>query len=109
MSKKTVAMAVFAVFLSSVMMSACSLLPQSEKPETSPETETTKMNPSEKSGDTTKTGTVAENEGRFYLQGSGPAPQEIDSYTVDLKSYVGQTVTVTGQYSGDTLFVGSIK
>lgn len=78
-----------------------------------PTTKTTKSgnNPSatEKSGTTTKTGKITSNGGVFSLQEAGQTPKEIDSYAVDLSKYVGKTVTVTGQYSGDTLFVGSVK
>lgn len=63
----------------------------------------------EKVGTTTKTGTISESAGRFYLQEMGQTPKEIDSYTVELDVYVGQNVTVSGQYSGDTLFVGSVQ
>ncbi len=63
----------------------------------------------EKVGTTTKTGTVSKTGGRFYLQEMGQTPKEIDSYTVELDAYVGENVTVSGQYSGDTLFVGSVE
>lgn len=63
----------------------------------------------EKSGTTTKTGKISLVGERFYLQEAGSTPKEIDSYVVDLNKYVDQTVTVSGQYSGDTLFVGSVK
>ena len=63
----------------------------------------------EKVGDTTKKGIISASGGRYYLAESGQTPKEIDSYAVDLSAYVGKTVTVTGQYSGDTLFVGSIE
>ena len=63
----------------------------------------------DKAGITTKTGEISSTGGRYYLQESGQSPKEIDSYVVELETYVGQTVTVSGQYSGDTLFVGSIE
>lgn len=63
----------------------------------------------QKIGDTSKTGVISENNGAFYLQEAGQTPAEIESYSVDLKQYIGQTVTVIGQYSGDTLFVGEVK
>ena len=63
----------------------------------------------EKSGTTTKTGKITENAGKFYLQEAGQTPKEIESYVVELGDYAGKTVTVSGQYSGDTLFVGSVK
>lgn len=33
----------------------------------------------------------------------------VDSYSLDLADYVGQKVTVVGQYSGDELFVTKIN
>lgn len=63
----------------------------------------------QKVGTTTKTGKISNSGGVFYLQEAGQTPKEIDSYAIDLTEYVGQTVTASGQYSGDTLFVGSIE
>jgi len=64
---------------------------------------------SQKVGTTTKTGVISTSNNVFYLQETGQTPKEVDSYTVELSDYVGQTVTVSGQYSGDTLFVGSVE
>jgi len=63
----------------------------------------------EKSGTTTKTGKITVSGGVYSLQEAGQTAKEIDSYVVDLSKYVNQIVTVTGQYSGDTLFVGAVK
>lgn len=63
----------------------------------------------QKQGDTTIAGTLTGGEGAFFIQVSGQQPQMVDSYSLDLSSYVGQTVTITGQYSGSTLFVGEIQ
>lgn len=63
----------------------------------------------EKSGTTTKVGKITSSDGKFYLQEAGQVAKEIESYVVDLSVYVGKTVTVSGQYSGDTLFIGSVK
>lgn len=64
----------------------------------------------QKVGDTTKSGTIVQLSGKYYLQQQGGAqPQPIDSYNINLSSYVNKQVTVTGQYSGDTLFVGKIQ
>lgn len=63
----------------------------------------------QKSGDTTKTGTISAAGGKYFLSEPGQPPREIESYSVGLSEYVGKTVTVTGQYSGDTLFVGKIQ
>lgn len=63
----------------------------------------------QKVGTSSKTGIISTSNGIFYLQEAGQTPKEIDSYTVELDQYVGQKVTVSGQYSGDTLFVGSVS
>jgi len=63
----------------------------------------------QKSGDTTKTGSITSANGAFFLQEQGGSPELVESYAVELNEYVGQTVTVTGQYSGDTLFIGSVE
>lgn len=62
----------------------------------------------QKSGDTIKTGIITEAGSSFFLTEPGDTPRVIESYSVDLSQYVGQTVTVTGQYSGDTLFIGKV-
>ena len=63
----------------------------------------------QKQGDTSKTGTISQSGAIFFINVIGQEPEIIESYAVELADYVGQTVTVTGQYSGDTLFVGSIE
>ncbi len=90
------------VVIGGSLLAACSTPP---KPTDTP----TKTNIEQKQGDTTKTGVVSGSEGSYVLQVTGEAPIAIDSYGVDLSGYVGQSVTVTGQYSGDTLFVGSVE
>lgn len=72
---------------------------------------TTKTAPQaeQKAGDTTKSGKVTQIGSKFYLEQKGKEPLELDSYTVDLASHLGQTVTVTGQYSGNTLFVSAVE
>lgn len=63
----------------------------------------------EKAGDTTLTGKLVKLGEKHYLQLSGKPQQEVDSYSVDLAAYEGKTVTITGQFSGDTLFAGTIE
>lgn len=63
----------------------------------------------EKVGDTTLTGKITKVGDKYFITVSGKQPQDLDSYSVDLSQYVGKTVTVTGQYSGDTLFVGKVE
>jgi len=96
------------IFLSAVLFSACT----HNKAETETrKTNTTGLSPAadKKSGDTTKTGTITSAGGKFFLTEAGQPPKEIESYQVQLGDYVGQTVTVVGQYSGDTLFIGMVK
>lgn len=61
------------------------------------------------SPDVTLTGSVIQAGTIFSLNIPGKPPTELDSRQVSLKDYVGKTVTVTGQYSGTTLFVSKIK
>jgi hypothetical protein len=63
----------------------------------------------EKSGTSTKVGTLSQAGDKFFLTEPGQEAKEVNSYSVDLAEYVGQTVTVSGQYSGDTLYIGSIQ
>lgn len=64
---------------------------------------------SQKQGDTSKTGVITASGGVYFLTETGGSPKMIDSYSLDFADYLGQTVTVTGQYSGDTLFVSRIE
>ena len=63
----------------------------------------------QKVGDTTLSGIISQTGDQFMLTISGQPPKTLDSYKIDLKTYVGKKVKVTGQYSGDTLFVSSIE
>lgn len=63
----------------------------------------------QKSGTTTKTGAIIKVGSEFFLTELGGTPKKIESYEVALDDFVDQNVTVTGKYSGDTLFVGSVE
>lgn len=63
----------------------------------------------QKVGDTSKTGMISQSGSVFFINVMGQEPEIIESYAINLADYVGQTLTVTGQYSGDTLFIGSVK
>lgn len=62
-----------------------------------------------KVGDTVMTGTISQVGEKYFITVAGQTPKEIESYLVKLSDYVGKTATITGQYSGDTLFVGKIE
>lgn len=96
------------LFLSGLVCSTIVLAGCTSQPAT-PQTNSSTPTETQKQGNTTKTGQVTQLAGKFYLQQPGQQPLQIDSYTVDLKNYIGKTVTITGEYSGDTLFVGQIQ
>lgn len=75
----------------------------------SPATKTTPTNLETESPNVTLTGSLTRAGNRFSLTSTGKAPIELDSRRVNLGSYAGKTVTVTGQYSGTTLFVDKIE
>jgi len=94
----TVITLVAVVVLASFVFVACTSQSESRN-----ETGTAgQQNISDKQGDTTLTGTIRAANGSYFIESPGETPQAIESYTVDLASYAGQ-------YSGDTLFVGSIE
>ncbi len=63
----------------------------------------------EKAVNTTLAGTITKTGGKFFIQPAGKPTTELDSYTVKLDQYVGKKVSVTGQYSGITLFVDTVS
>lgn len=92
-----------AVITAGLVLSGCSLTGSS-----SPQTDTS-MSASDKQGETTRTGVITQAGSSFFITPDGGQPEIIESYAVELSEYVGQSVTITGQYSGDTLYVGSIQ
>ncbi len=68
----------------------------------------TETEQTEKSGFTTLSGTLSQQTNSYLLQTS-TGPVVVQSLEVDLSSYIGETVTVTGKYSGDELFVSEIS
>lgn len=44
----------------------------------------------------------------YFITDSSNQMHEIETYTLDFIPYVGKTVKVLGQYSGNTLFVSQI-
>ena len=62
-----------------------------------------------KQGDTTLTGKITQSGEVFSLTDGDGKQTEVDSYKIDLSEYVDQEVTIVGQYSGETLFIGEIQ
>lgn len=94
-------------FLSFLLISAVFLTGCTSTSTTSPEESTSQVQ--QKQGDTTITGKLSGSENAYFIQESGKTPIMIDSYSLDFGQYVGQVVTIVGQYSGDTLFVSEIR
>lgn len=61
------------------------------------------------SPDVTLSGTIIQAGTKFSLSVPDKPLVELDSRQVDLGDYLGKTITVTGQYSGTTLFVSKIQ
>lgn len=55
------------------------------------------------------TGTLSQTGGLYLITDSAGMTHDIESYSVSFDEYLGETVTVTGQYSGDTLFVTEVS
>jgi uncharacterized lipoprotein YajG len=84
------------------ILAGCTSAPASQS-----NTNTSASPSTQKVGTTIKTGKIVLL-GKNYVVQTGSAQQAIDSYNLDFGSYVGKTVTVSGQFSGDTLFVTKI-
>lgn len=91
------------------LFSACSqAINQGSLPATTPDSDVANTAIEDKQGSTSFKGVIVEVGGNYFLQKVGQGSEGIDSYSVSLQDYVGRLVTVTGQYSGDTLFVSEI-
>jgi len=100
----------FFVGLSTILISGLLLAGCLEsKIDPSTPTNSDSTSPEQKVGDTTLAGTISQTGDQFVLTIPGQSPKSLDSYKVDLSLYAGKSVKVTGQYSGDTLFVSSIE
>lgn len=90
------------VIASSVLLSAC----QAGTPNTDTSLDQTTPE-NQRSGFTTLQGTV-QTQGATTLLQQGTETTPLQSYSLNLSEYDGQEVTVTGQFSGDELFVTEI-
>lgn len=105
---KQTTLLVVGILLSGVVLAGCTGAAQPSKTTpVAPAGSTTEAEA--KKGTTTKTGVISQAGSQFFIQSAGEQPAPIDSYAVDLTQYVDQNVTITGQFSGNTLFVGSIE
>jgi len=80
------------------------------KSNSTPEKNPEKYSNAEKIGTTKMKGKITQSEdGFFFIREEGELPKQIDSLSVDLTQYIGQTVSVEGKYSGDILFISLVK
>ncbi len=63
----------------------------------------------EKNQEITLTGKVTKVGTAFLITTATGKVQELESYTVQFDDLVGQTVTVVGEFSGDTLYVTQVE
>lgn len=63
----------------------------------------------DKNAEFSLTGILTSAGGTFFITDSSGLAHDIESYSVELRDYLGKTISVTGQYSGDTLFISSIE
>ena len=84
-----------------VLFSSCSHINNSFDSTTSDQLE-------QKNDSFSLTGVMSKNGDVFFLTDSTGAIHDIESYSVDFESYLGNEVTVSGEYSGNTFFVTQV-
>lgn len=88
------------VLTTSLLFGGCSLSTQSTP---------TPSSQQKKNINTTLEGTIVQTPTGLAIQTGAPTPTGVDSYDLPMKNYLQQKVRITGQYSGDTLFVDKIE
>ena len=101
MNKKHIAFSLLVITFST-FFSGCSLLKDG--------LETMKNEGYEqKNSEITLTGMLSKNGRLYFVTDSSGTLHDVETYSVSFDEYVGKTVTVSGQYSGNTLFVTEIS
>lgn len=90
------------LIVSSLVFAGCSLPGATPKPAATPASNAARV------GDTTTTGVVMFAGNKYYLQ-TNDKRLTLNSYSIDLSTWKNQNVTVTGQFSGDELFITKIN
>jgi hypothetical protein len=78
-------------------------------PPTETQTEAEPLAQPTKEGYATLKGIIVKLGSNFVVIDELDAQHEIDSYSLDFNQYIDTEVSVTGQYSGETLFVSEIE
>ena len=63
----------------------------------------------EKNQEIVLTGRITKSGSGYILTTSSGKIQELESYTIEFANYINQTKTVTGEFSGNTLFVTQVE
>ncbi len=101
MNKKLFAFFIIVV-MSGTVFSGCSLLQGGSETMKNDEYE-------QKNSEVTLTGMLSKNGDLYFVTDSAGALHDVETYSVSFDEYVGKSVTVSGQYSGNTLFVTEIS
>lgn len=83
------------IFCTGVVLGGCSLVAQPADVTT--ETPTKVLS-----------GEITGSKGAYYLRENGGVSTAIESRKIDFANYLGQKVSVTGEFSGTTLFVDKV-
>jgi hypothetical protein len=97
------------VGLTAVILAGCTAGGTSSTPKVDSGSQDALEKPAEKVGTTTISGKLTQTGEQFFITVAGKPPQEISSYKLDFAPFVGKTVKVSGQFSGNTLFVSQIE
>lgn len=100
MHKKSIMFAVVILLVGS-MFSACALTKSDDKSNESSVLE-------DKNTEIEIEGRITFTNPGYFITDSSNKMHEIETYTLDFSPYVGKSVKVIGQYSGNTLFVSQI-
>lgn len=104
MTKKYVQISL--VILMAVFFSGCSLLPKVNQ---DVEQEVQMNGLEEKNQVFEISGTVSQTPTGYIVTTPAGKITAIESYSVDFASFVGSSVTLSGEYSGDTFFVTKVE
>jgi hypothetical protein len=91
------------ILVSSIgLFSGCSLLDKGFESENNSELE-------QKNAVISISGKLSQSGELFFITDNIGKIHDVETYSVDFEKFIGQSITATGQYSGDTLFVTEIS
>ncbi|MBP7700905.1 hypothetical protein KA111_02465 [Candidatus Woesebacteria bacterium] len=63
----------------------------------------------DKNSETSITGKISKSGDLYLISTAQGKTQDLESYSINFDNYVGKTITVVGEFSGNTLFVTEVK